>query len=368
MARRAARARGAGGAARCAGRSTSAAATAARRSRRSARSRSRPTRPSSRRTTSSRVLGHLLAAGSLHRLQDRTRRDEQLQRALDLRARAAPRRGRPKRARACSPPSGRSTTAMRARALELLAELPPGVARRTQALRLKLQAARLGAPAAGSAEDRAPARQAPGLLARSPRTACCARWRSRRSTRAHDIDQLRRVWLQLRRRRPARPVRRRARRDARGRARRARGSARLAAAVLGAPRRARATTSAPRSRCARRARCDGHRRRLAAAARSGGAAPSARRRARARGRHRARRAPALGQGAAAARAGRGRRRRSTRRARRQAWRDAGAHRRRGGRRRARAAHCYRAAARAGLRPARKSLLYCAALRGCSSVG
>lgn len=30
------------------------------------------------------VLGHLLAAGSLHRLQDRTRRDEQLAQALDL--------------------------------------------------------------------------------------------------------------------------------------------------------------------------------------------------------------------------------------------------------------------------------------------
>ena len=44
------------------------------------------------------VLGHLLAAGSLHRLQDRARRDEQLQRALDARApqprRAAGRRGR----------------------------------------------------------------------------------------------------------------------------------------------------------------------------------------------------------------------------------------------------------------------------------
>src|SRR5512145_2030984 len=55
------------------------------------------------------VLGHLLAAGSAHRLQDRAGRD----RAAD-------------------------------RALELLGALPTGVARRTHALRLRLQATRLG--------------------------------------------------------------------------------------------------------------------------------------------------------------------------------------------------------------------------------
>lgn len=88
------------------------------------------------------MLGHLLAACSLHRLQDRPRRDEQLRRAL-----------------ACAAGDGAVGAAEEgarllaaewaledrdeARALELLAGLPPGVARRTQALRLKLQAQRL---------------------------------------------------------------------------------------------------------------------------------------------------------------------------------------------------------------------------------
>jgi HemY protein len=85
------------------------------------------------------VLGHLLAAGSLHRLQDRTRRDELL-RALERSTTA----GRP------ADDGARLLAAEWAlddrdapRALALLAELPPGVARRTQALRLRLQAARM---------------------------------------------------------------------------------------------------------------------------------------------------------------------------------------------------------------------------------
>ncbi|MGA0612830.1 heme biosynthesis HemY N-terminal domain-containing protein [Caldimonas sp. KR1-144] len=87
------------------------------------------------------ALGHLLAAGSLHRLQDKARRNEQLERALSIAQRG--------NARAAE--EGALLLAAEwaiddrdaARALELVAQLPPGVARRTQALRLKLAAARL---------------------------------------------------------------------------------------------------------------------------------------------------------------------------------------------------------------------------------
>ena len=88
------------------------------------------------------VLGHLLAAGSLHRLQDRGPRDEQLRQALDISRRSAAARSAEEGARMLAAEwalDDRDAT----RALELLAELPPGVGRRTQALRLKLQATRL---------------------------------------------------------------------------------------------------------------------------------------------------------------------------------------------------------------------------------
>ncbi len=88
------------------------------------------------------VLGHLLAAGSLHRLQDRTRRDEQLQRAFDLARRSLGARPAEEGARLLAAEWALEDRDA-ARTLELLAELPPGVARRTQALRLKLQATRL---------------------------------------------------------------------------------------------------------------------------------------------------------------------------------------------------------------------------------
>lgn len=84
------------------------------------------------------VLGHLLAAGSSHRLQDRTRRDEQLQLAFELSRRSAAEEGARLLAAEWALEDRDAT-----RTLALLAELPPGVARRTQALRLKLQASRL---------------------------------------------------------------------------------------------------------------------------------------------------------------------------------------------------------------------------------
>ncbi len=90
-----------------------------------------------------RALGHLLAAGSLHRLQDRPRRDETLRLAI-------------KAAKALRGSSRSTEEAARllaaewaledrdaGRAIEALEALPPGAARRTQALRLKLQATRM---------------------------------------------------------------------------------------------------------------------------------------------------------------------------------------------------------------------------------
>jgi HemY protein len=89
-----------------------------------------------------RLLCELLAAGSLHRLQDRAQRDKTLERAL----KEARRRGGPPRS---TDDAARLLAAEWAledrdapRALELLEALPPGTARRTHALRLKLRAAR----------------------------------------------------------------------------------------------------------------------------------------------------------------------------------------------------------------------------------
>lgn len=88
------------------------------------------------------ALAHLLSAGSLHRLQDRQRRDEHLQRALELsqltRKPRATEEGARLMAAECALDDRDAP-----RALRDLAELPPGVGRRTQALRLKLQATRL---------------------------------------------------------------------------------------------------------------------------------------------------------------------------------------------------------------------------------
>ena len=139
------------------------------------------------------VLSHLLAAGSAHRLQDRGGRDEQLRRALDL-SRSSP--------AARSAEEGAQLLAAEwalddrdaPRAMELLGELPQGVARRTHALRLKLQATRLG---------RLPqdALKTARLLAKHQGFSKVAAQGLLRSLAfesldtAHDVDQLRRVWL-----------------------------------------------------------------------------------------------------------------------------------------------------------------------------
>ena len=179
------------------------------------------------------VLGHLLAAGSAHRLQDRALRDEELRQRARAVAAAARRRGRPRRAPACLPPNGRSTTATRRARSSCSASCRSASRDALTRCACKLQAARLGRQPQEALKT---ARLLPSTRAsrRSPRPACCARSRSSRSTPSHDIDQLRRA-LALRSMPPtvAIPSSPRARRRRRRRARRERGCARLAAAALG---------------------------------------------------------------------------------------------------------------------------------------
>ncbi|MEW6705770.1 MAG: heme biosynthesis HemY N-terminal domain-containing protein [Pseudomonadota bacterium] len=142
-----------------------------------------------------RMLGHLLAAASLHRMQDRARRDEQMRQVFHgarrgLRARAADDGARLLAAEWALEERDA------ARALAMLAELPAGAARRTQALRLKLQAARLDhQPQEALRTARLLAKHqgfspvaAQGLL----RSLACEALDA-----AHDADQLRRVWQQF---------------------------------------------------------------------------------------------------------------------------------------------------------------------------
>ncbi|HEY4082729.1 MAG TPA: heme biosynthesis HemY N-terminal domain-containing protein [Burkholderiaceae bacterium] len=137
------------------------------------------------------ALGHLMAASSAHRLQDRRQRDEQLQSALECSRRGAMEEGTRLLAAEWALDDRDA-----GRALELLAELGPGVARRTQALRLKLQAARL---------DKHPleALRTARLLAKHQGFSKIAAQGLLRSLAfealegARDVDQLRHVWLQL---------------------------------------------------------------------------------------------------------------------------------------------------------------------------
>ena len=140
------------------------------------------------------LLALLVLAASLHRLQDREARQRALEQALALTGRA---RGRPGaeaallRAAEWSLEDRDATTAQR-----LLESLPPGVSRRTHALRLRLQAARLAAQPAEAlktarllAKHQAfPAAATQGLL----RTLC-----TQVVDAAHDADQLRQAWSTL---------------------------------------------------------------------------------------------------------------------------------------------------------------------------
>lgn len=141
------------------------------------------------------ALAHLLAASSLHRLQDRARRDEQLIQAQALAG-----------VQANGSAVGEAARLMAAewavddrdaqRALDQLQALPAGVARRTQALRVRLQAHRL-------ARQPLEALKTARLLAKHQGFTPEAAQGLLRSLAvealdtARDADQLRRVWLQL---------------------------------------------------------------------------------------------------------------------------------------------------------------------------
>lgn len=143
-----------------------------------------------------RTLGLLLAAGSLHRLQDRTGRDETLR--LALKAVKALRSG-PRKAE-----DGARLLAAEwaledrdsARALDSLEALPPGAARRTHALRLKLQALRM-------ARRPLEALHTARLLANHQAFSAVVAQTLLRSLvaetleNAHDMQQLRRLWSQF---------------------------------------------------------------------------------------------------------------------------------------------------------------------------
>ena len=141
------------------------------------------------------VLGLLLAAGSAHRLQDRKQRDEHLARAFQLAQGNSAARSAEEGARLMAAEWAIDDRDAQ-RSLQLLGDLPAGVVRRTQALRLKLQATRLG-------QQPQEALKTARLLVKHQGLSKAASQGLLRSLAfecldtAHDIDQLRRTWQSL---------------------------------------------------------------------------------------------------------------------------------------------------------------------------
>jgi HemY protein len=141
------------------------------------------------------VLAHLLTAGSAHRLLDRGARDKSLRHAQDLARLNASARSAEEGAHLLAAEWALDDRDA-PRALELLAQLPMGVARRTHALRLKLQATRLG-------QQPQEALKTARLLAKHQGFSSVVAQSLLRSlafeslNTAFDMDQLRQVWLQL---------------------------------------------------------------------------------------------------------------------------------------------------------------------------
>lgn len=141
------------------------------------------------------ALGHLLAASSAHRMQDRKRRDEQVALALDFSKRSSAGKAQEEGALLLAAEWALDDRDAK-RAFDLLADLSPGVARRTQALRLKLQASRLS-------KQYLEALRTARLLAKHQGFSKVAAQGLLRSLAfealegARDVDQLRQVWQQL---------------------------------------------------------------------------------------------------------------------------------------------------------------------------
>ena len=143
-----------------------------------------------------RALAHLLAAASLHRMQDRPRRDETMRQLARL----------PRKVGNVLRPVDEGARLLAAewsiddrdapRAIELLGELPAGVSRRTQALRLRLLAQRLTL-------QPLPALQTARLLAKHQAFSPSAAQSLLRTLAgealdaARDADTLRSVWQEL---------------------------------------------------------------------------------------------------------------------------------------------------------------------------
>ena len=240
------------------------------------------------------VLGHLLAAGSAHRLQNRALRDEELRQALAIAGRSPSARSAEEGARLLAAEWALDDREA-PRALQLLADLPLGVARRTHALRLKLQAARLGRQAQEALKT---AR----LLVKHQGFSEVAAVGLLRSLAfealdtVHDLDQLRRLWNGFDaadRRDPFVAARAATRAMAFGAADDARAWLRP---VVRPHHRSRRRGAGHRRRSAGAGGAR-HRRRVAAAARVGLRRAAARRQRRAGGGLRPRRARPLGQGA-----------------------------------------------------------------------
>jgi HemY protein len=142
------------------------------------------------------VLARTLMAAAMHPLQNRKGRDEQVAQALELANSARQRVGTALDGVQLLNAEWAMDDRDAERGLALLAELPPGVGRRTQALRLKLRATRL---------LRRPleALQTARLLAKHQGFSAEAAKSLLRSLamdaleRTYDLEQLRRVWQQL---------------------------------------------------------------------------------------------------------------------------------------------------------------------------
>jgi HemY protein len=140
------------------------------------------------------VLAHLLSAASLHRLQDRRQRDEQMRRARSLR-RPGPARTGDDGAQLMAAEWAVEDLDAR-QALDLLAELPPGVARRTQALRLRLQAQRLSGQSLDALRTARLLAKHQGFSALAARSLLRA-LAGQALDDARDAEQLQRAWQQL---------------------------------------------------------------------------------------------------------------------------------------------------------------------------
>ena len=142
-----------------------------------------------------RMLAQLLRASSLHRLQDRPRRDEMLERAQRSVRKGSGQRSADDAVRLLAAEWAVEDRDL-PRAMEALDALPAGVARRTHALRLRLQASRMARQPLDALHT---ARLLANHGAFSPLVAqsLLRSLASESLEAAHDVQQLRRLWGQF---------------------------------------------------------------------------------------------------------------------------------------------------------------------------